>query len=220
MLLVSATRMIGMPVVASPGDGRFGKVGRIHVADESKRQIPIAVVTERFVGHHRSKIGPADADVDDVANPLAGVSFPLAAANAITKCGHLVQHGVDFRNDVLTIDHHARVCGRAKGGVQYRAIFGQVNLFSGKHRVDPPAKVPRLCQLNQQRDRFSRDSILRVVQIELRRFDRHRLSATRIIGKQPTQMNVLDRCVVIRESFPLRRRGQCVCHNGFQYSRR
>src|SRR5258707_15656977 len=47
---------------------------------------------ERLVGHHRPQIGAADADVDDVADWLAGVAAPRTAAYAIGKIGHAVEH--------------------------------------------------------------------------------------------------------------------------------
>ena len=52
---------------------------------------------EGLVGHDRAQVGAADADVDDVANALAGVALPGAAANAVGKVGHLVEDGVDLR---------------------------------------------------------------------------------------------------------------------------
>ena len=58
----------------------LGEVGAVDVGDEAERQIAVAVVLERLVGHHRAEVGAADADVDDVADALAGVALPLAAA--------------------------------------------------------------------------------------------------------------------------------------------
>ncbi len=66
---------------------------------ETKRNVmlAVAVVLERLVGHHRPEVGAADADVDDVADALAGVALPRAAADAVGEVGHLVEHGVDLR---------------------------------------------------------------------------------------------------------------------------
>ena len=38
---------------------------------------------KRFVGHHRAEVGAADADVDDIANAFAGLTFPCAAPDAL-----------------------------------------------------------------------------------------------------------------------------------------
>ena len=55
----------------------------------------IFVCLQRLVGHHRPQVGAADADVHDVANPLAGVAFPLAAPNTFGEVRHPVEHFVD-----------------------------------------------------------------------------------------------------------------------------
>jgi hypothetical protein len=57
---------------------------------KAEGQVALAVVPQRLVGHHRPQVRAADADVDDVADALAGVALPLAAADAvgeIAPCG-------------------------------------------------------------------------------------------------------------------------------------
>ena len=73
---------------------------------ETKRNVSraVAVVLQRLVGHHRAEVRAADADVDDVADALAGVPLPSAAADAVGEVGHLVEHGVDLGHDVLAVD--------------------------------------------------------------------------------------------------------------------
>ena len=70
---------------------------------ETKRNVRSrsAVVAQRLVGHHRAEVGAADADVDDVADRLAGVAGPRAAADALGEVGHPVEHLVDLGDDVL-----------------------------------------------------------------------------------------------------------------------
>ena len=53
---------------------RLGEVGAVDVRDEAERQRALAVVLQRLVRHDRPEVGAADPDVDDVANPLAGVA--------------------------------------------------------------------------------------------------------------------------------------------------
>ena len=65
-------------------------VGRVDVADEPALEAVLAVGLERLVGHHRTEVGAADADVDDGADPLAGHAGPRAGA-------HLLGEGVDPR---------------------------------------------------------------------------------------------------------------------------
>ena len=63
----------------------FDEVGAIDVGDEAEGEVALAVVLQRLVGHDRAEVGAADADVDDVADALAGVSLPLAAADACRR---------------------------------------------------------------------------------------------------------------------------------------
>ena len=49
----------------------------VDVGDEAEGQVALAVVAQRLVRHHRPEVGAADADVDDVADRLAGVPLPL-----------------------------------------------------------------------------------------------------------------------------------------------
>src|SRR5262249_44889518 len=79
----------------------FREVGAVDVGDEPERHGALAVVAERLVGHDRPQIRAADADVDDVADALSGVALPGAALYALGEVGHLVEHGVDPRHDVL-----------------------------------------------------------------------------------------------------------------------
>ena len=86
---------------------RLGEVGAVDVGDEAERQVAPRVVAQRLVGHHRPEVGAADADVDDVADRLAGVALPVAAAHALGERGHPVEHRVDVGHDVLPVDRSA-----------------------------------------------------------------------------------------------------------------
>ena len=52
--------------------GCFHEIGRVDIGDEAERQVAVGVMAQGLVGHHRPQVGPADADVDDVADRLAG----------------------------------------------------------------------------------------------------------------------------------------------------
>ena len=92
---------------------RFGEVGAIDVRDEPEGEAALAVVPERLVGHDRPEIGATDADVDDVADRLAGVAFPVAAAHAVREVGHPVEHRMDLWHNVLAVNHDRRAARRA-----------------------------------------------------------------------------------------------------------
>src|SRR5215510_9930071 len=71
----------------------FCEVGAIDVGNEAERHGAVTIMLERLVGHHRPEVGAADANVDDVANALAGVALPRTAADAVGEVRHLVEYG-------------------------------------------------------------------------------------------------------------------------------
>jgi len=58
----------------------------------------------------------ANADVNDVLDGFAGVTFPLAAAHAIGEGRHLVEHFMHVGDNIFTVDfdpgarEHAMQC--------------------------------------------------------------------------------------------------------------
>ena len=83
------------------------KIRAIHVRDEPEGEAAITIIFQRLIGHHGAKIRSADANIDNVLDPLAGMSFPFASPDAIRKRGQLVQDSLHLRHDVLTIDENA-----------------------------------------------------------------------------------------------------------------
>jgi hypothetical protein len=61
-------------------------------------------MAQRLVGHHRPQVGPTDADVDDVANRLAGMAFPCTGADLGNEIGHPVQDFMDLGYHVDAVD--------------------------------------------------------------------------------------------------------------------
>src|SRR5581483_10340522 len=113
------------------------EVGRVHVGYEAKGEIAPGVGAKRLVRHHRAEVGAADADVDDVADRLAGPAPPLARADALGEGRHTVEHLVDGGHDVLAVDTDVGAARRPQGYVQDGAILGHVDLLAGEHRLDP-----------------------------------------------------------------------------------
>ena len=140
---------------------------------ETKRKtsVAVAVVLERLIGHDRAQVGAADADVDDVANALAGVPFPFSAADAVGEGCHLVEHLVDAGNNVLAIDNDGFAFGGSQGDVQDGAFLGDVDFFSAEHGVDALPQAGFLGQLEEELAGFLGDAVLGVVEEEAGRFD-------------------------------------------------
>ncbi len=94
--------------VSADRDPRTASAKSVPSTLETKRKVMSrsAVMPERFVGHDRTEIGAADADIDDVANAFSSVALPFAAAHAVGEVGHLVEHGMNFGHDVLSVDQN------------------------------------------------------------------------------------------------------------------
>src|SRR4051812_13787733 len=53
---------------------RFGEVGTVDVGDKTEVDRAITVILQCLVGHHRTQVGSADSNVDDVADSLPGMT--------------------------------------------------------------------------------------------------------------------------------------------------
>src|SRR5262245_1304074 len=100
-----------------------------------------------FISHDRSEIGTTDTDVDDVANALAGVAFPLAASHAVGEVGHLIEDRVDLRHNILAVNNDRCSFWCTQSHVQNSAVFRDVDLLSAKHRVNTRTESRLICEL-------------------------------------------------------------------------
>ena len=126
--------------------GRLGEVGAVDVGDEAEGHVAAAVVAQRLVGHHRAEVGAADADVDDVADRLAGVALPLARADPL---GERAPSGRAPRGPRWTTSSPSTISERSarhpQRDVQDGAVLGDVDLLAREHRLAPlrQAALPR-----------------------------------------------------------------------------
>ena len=132
-----------MNSVSAGSRSRMASAKSVPSTFETKRKVEaaLAVVPQRLVGHDRPEVGAADADVDDVADALAGVALPCAAAHAVGEVGHPVEHGVDLGHDVLAVDDDRRAARCAQRHVQHGAVLGDVDLLAREHGVDALAQA-------------------------------------------------------------------------------
>ena len=114
---------------------RFAEIGTVDIGDEAKNHRPVGERAQRAIGHFRSQIGPADADIHHVADTFAGMADEGAAAQARRESGHRVEHLVDSRHHIGAVDLDARSARRAQRHVQHRAAFRGVDLLAGVHRI-------------------------------------------------------------------------------------
>ncbi len=145
---------------------------------------------EGLVGHDRPEIGAADADVDDVADGLAGVAQPGAAAHSLRERGHLVQDGVHPGHDVVPVHHDGGSLRGAQGHVQHGPFLGDVDLLPPEHGVDPGPKPGLLRQLQQQLDGLVGEAVLGVVEIEPHGFGGEALPPARVVFEELAEVQI------------------------------
>ena len=171
--------------------GGLPEVGAVDVGHEPERHVAPAEVAERVVGHVRAEVGAADADVDDVADALAGVAGPLPAAHPLGEVGHLARArrapaGTTFSPSTsITAPSGARsaTCSTARSSVTL--IFSPRNIASMRSREAGPSR-----QLEQQAQRLVGDAVLRVVEVDAVGLDGQALAALGIGGEQVAQVDV------------------------------
>ena len=179
----------------SPGSRslrRLGEIGAVDVGDEAERHRPIAERPQRAIGHLRPEIGAADADVDHIADTLAGMAAPRAAAHAFGRNPPCVQDGwtsgtTSWPSTRIRASRGARsaTCRTARCSVD-------VDLLAAEHRVAPFDHTAFVGKLQQQPDRLVGDAVLRVVQDTARRLRREALATARVVGEQLPQRHALD----------------------------
>ena len=92
----------------------FGdQVGRIDIGDEPRGDAGVGIVPQGLIGHRRSEVGSADADVDDGLDALAGGAGPPPVAHPVGEIAHRVQDGVDVVDHVLCVDGEPGVPGQS-----------------------------------------------------------------------------------------------------------
>ncbi len=101
--------------------------------------------------HPWSKVGAADADIDDVGDAFAGIAAPTAAMHAFAEVLHALEHGTDFGRLLLV----GAQCHMADG-----AAFGVVDLLAGQHFLLPAFDVGGRGQRVQQGQCFGIDALL------------------------------------------------------------
>src|SRR5258708_39522215 len=91
---------------------------------------------QRLIGHERPEIRSADADVDHVADALARMTLPGAAAESTGEIRHPVQDGMDVGHHIPAVVNDGGTTRRAQGYVKHCAFLRDVDLVAPEHGVD------------------------------------------------------------------------------------
>jgi hypothetical protein len=181
---------------------RLVEVGPVHVRDESEAQAAVREVLQRLVGHDGSEVRAADADVDHVADALAGVAGPLPAPHALRERRHAVQHPVDVRYDVVAVHEDRLAARRAEGDVEDGAVLRHVDPVAAKHRVDPLAQAAVAGERDEEPDGLVGDAVLRVVEEEAGALGGQALPAAGVAREQVAEVLGAVLLEVLLQGFP------------------
>ncbi len=169
-------------------DYGFSEVCAVNVGNEAKGEIAITVVLQGFVGHDRTEIGAADANIDDVANALASVTFPGAGTNAVTKGRHFIEYGMHIGDDVFPVNENSGVFGCAQCNMKDRAIFGDVDFVTAEHRIDVGLQAGFFGEGEKKLQSFVGNAIFGIVEENAERFSGKLFAALGILGKKLAKM--------------------------------
>eukprot|EP00760_Papus_ankaliazontas_P006658 PhM_4_TR13129/c0_g1_i1/m.69410 len=116
--------------------------------------------------HHRAEVAAADANVDHVGNGLAAVALPLARADLVRECFHLVQYTINAGHHVDAVHEDRAVTPVAQSNVQHSTALRNVDFVAAEHHVARVLDVPGLREVQEQLHGLLRRDVLGVVQKE------------------------------------------------------
>src|SRR5690625_3998863 len=140
---------------------------------------------QALVAHHRSQVGPPDADVHDGLDALAGHARPLPRAHRGREVVDAAQGLVDITVDVLAVDLQlgGGAHGSAQRGVQHGAILDGVDVLAGEHRFAALLDADLAGQLQQQLDGLGGQQVLGKVHVQVGGGVAEALGPLRIVGE-------------------------------------
>jgi hypothetical protein len=151
---------------------------------------------QSFIGHYRAEIGSADADIDNVADALAGVSFPSATTDAVAERRHFIEDGVNVRDHVFAIDKNGLAFGGAKSYVQDSAIFSDIDFITAEHGIDMVLQTGFLGEIEKQLESFIGDAILRIIEEYAECAGGKLFAAAGVLREELTKMGMASFCEV------------------------
>ena len=184
-----------------------GHVGTIDVRHEPAPDPIVPELGEGLVGHHRTEVGPTDADVDDGRDDLAGGALPVALADAVGERRHLAEDAVHVGDHVVAVDRDDHPFGGPEGDVEHGAVLGGVDALAREHRLHPLGDAGPRRQREQLVDGGGVDAVLRPVDGEVADPVGHPLRSVGVRGEEVAQVAPLERDRPLGDRFPLVRVG-------------
>ena len=172
--LVSVSRVV--KVLERHDEERLGRVevvglgvevDRVDVRDEAALDGRVGVVAQRLVGHGRTEVGSADADVDHGADPPAGVRRSTAPERIRSATAPSGRARGARRPPRPARRPRVRLPGHPQGHVEHRPVLGGVDVLAGEHGVAPLLDPGPAGHGHQGAEHLGVDPVLRVVEVEV-----------------------------------------------------
>jgi hypothetical protein len=86
---------------------------------------------------------------------------------------HLLEHGLYQRDNVLPVNDNPLLRWHPQGDVQHGSPFGDIDPFTGEHGLGSLSQAGSLGESHKQLKGVLRQSVFRVVQVQIACLDRH-----------------------------------------------
>ena len=98
---------------------------------------PIMIGRQRLCGHRWPKIRATDADIHHISEPPSPRCADLTRAQTRGEIPHPGKCVADTGHDIFTTHAHIGIGSRTQCCMQYRAVFGNVDLVPLEHLIAP-----------------------------------------------------------------------------------
>jgi len=188
------------PVRLQPVE-RLGDLCAVDVGDEMDGGA-FREGTEALRDHDGAEVRSPDADVDNVGDFFARVTFPLPRDDIQGKAFHLFQNFVHLGHHVLPVYVNRGIVPVSQGDVENGPVFRFVDPVAREHFFDGLFEARLLCELDQEGERIAGDPIFRVVNEDVLETDGVFAESFGFPRKEVFHVEVFDFPEMLVEKFP------------------
>ena len=91
---------------------------------------------QRFNHHQWPQVRTANANIDNIGNGFAGITFPVTRDDLFREVLHLGQHLIDFGHDIFAVNQNGRIAAVAQSHMKHGTIFGGIDFLARKFAGD------------------------------------------------------------------------------------
>ncbi len=108
----------------------------------------------------------------------------LPSRTLLREAGHPAEYRVHFRDDVLACHEDRGVTGGAQRDVEGGAGLGGVDDIAPEHRLDALPQAAGFGEGDEETERFVRDPVLGVVEVDAPSLNRQPCASSRVGGEE------------------------------------